>query len=254
MAEPISMRDLLEAGCHFGHQTRRWNPKMKRFIYGSRNGIHILDLGQTLPRLQQATAFIQETTAAGHEVLFVGTKKQAREIVEDEARRVSMPFVINRWLGGTMTNFQTIRRRIDYMLQIERQDLSGELDVLTKREALKRRQEGVRLRKYLDGLRDLNRLPGALFIIDVPREKIAVAEAKRLKIPIVAFCDTNADPDGIDYPIPSNDDAIRAIRLITGAVADAAEAGKMEGEAGAADDAEGAATTDERDQAAAATQ
>ncbi len=245
MADPTSMRDLLEAGCHFGHQTRRWNPKMKRFIYGSRNGIHILDLGQTLPRLQQATAFIADTTGAGNEVLFVGTKKQAQDIVEEEARRVNMPFVINRWLGGTLTNFQTIRRRIDYMLQIEHQDASGELDVLTKREALKRRQEGVRLRKYLDGLRDLNRLPGAMFIVDVPREKIAVAEARRLKIPIVALCDSNADPDGIDYPIPSNDDALRAIRLIASAVADAAASGAMERQAEVADEATEAKAPDE---------
>ncbi len=245
MADPTSMRDLLEAGCHFGHQTRRWNPKMKRFIYGSRNGIHILDLGQTLPRLQQATAFIADTTGVGNEVLFVGTKKQAQDIVEEEARRVNMPFVINRWLGGTLTNFQTIRRRIDYMLQIEHQDASGELDVLTKREALKRRQEGVRLRKYLDGLRDLNRLPGAMFIVDVPREKIAVAEARRLKIPIVALCDSNADPDGIDYPIPSNDDALRAIRLIASAVADAAASGAMERQAEVADEATEAKAPDE---------
>jgi small subunit ribosomal protein S2 len=218
---------------------------MKRFIYGSRNGIHILDLGQTLPRLQQALAFISETTAAGNEVLFVGTKKQAQDIVEEEARRVNMPFVINRWLGGTLTNFQTIRRRIDYMLQIEHQDASGELELLTKREALKRRQKGDRLRKYLDGLRDLNRLPGAMFIVDVPREKIAVAEARRLKIPIVALCDSNADPDGIDYPIPSNDDALRAIRLIAAAVADAAVSGSMERQAEAADQASEAAAAEE---------
>ena len=178
-------------------------------------------------------------------MLFVGTKKQAQDIVEEEARRVNMPFVINRWLGGTLTNFQTIRRRIDYMLQIEHQDASGELDVLTKREALKRRQEGVRLRKYLDGLRDLNRLPGAMFIVDVPREKIAVAEARRLKIPIVALCDSNADPDGIDYPIPSNDDALRAIRLIASAVADAAASGAMERQAEVADEATEAKAPDE---------
>ena len=235
MPEPITMRALLEAGCHFGHQTRRWNPKMKRFIFTARNGIHILDLGQTLPRLQEAMDFVRETVAEGNDVLFVGTKKQAQEIIEEQARRASMPFVISRWLGGTLTNHQTIRRRVDYMLQLERQDLSGELDVLTKREALKLRQQSQRLRNYLDGLRDLNRLPGALFIVDVPREKIAVAEAIRLNIPIIAVCDSNANPDQIAYPIPSNDDAIRAIRLITTAIADAAGAGALERESGEVD-------------------
>jgi small subunit ribosomal protein S2 len=241
MADPISMHDLLEAGCHFGHQTRRWNPKMKRFIYTARNGIHIIDLGQTLPRLQRAADFIRDTVGDGNDVLFVGTKKQAQEIIETEARRCAMPFVVNRWLGGTLTNFATIRRRVDYMIRLERQDATGELDVLPKREALKLRQETDRLRNYLDGLRDLNRPPGALFIVDVPREHIAVAEAKRLKIPIVALCDTNADPDGITYPIPSNDDAIRAITLLTQAIADAAAAGAISRESQEADVATAAA-------------
>lgn len=249
MVTPVSMKELLEAGVHFGHQTRRWNPKMKPFIFGARNGIHILDLGQTLPRLNAATDFVRETVAEGNDVLFVGTKKQARNIVEDHAKAANMPYVINRWLGGTLTNFQTIRRRVDYMLQLEQQDLSGELEVLTKREGLKRRQEAIRLRKYLDGLRDLNRLPGAVFVIDVPREKIAVAECKRLGIPLIAVCDTNCDPGGIDYPIPSNDDAIRAITLITSAVAEAATSGALEQETSAADEAMAVAAARDGDEA-----
>ena len=249
MAEEITMRGLLEAGCHFGHQTRRWNPQMKPFIFGARNGIHILDLGQTLPRLNAATDFVRETVAEGNDVLFVGTKKQARNIVEDHAKAANMPYVINRWLGGTLTNFPTIRSRVDYMLQLERQDLSGELEVLTKREGLKRRQEAIRLRKYLDGLRDLNRLPGAVFVIDVPREKIAVAECKRLGLPLVAVCDSNCDPNGIDYPIPSNDDAIRAITLITSAVAEAATSGALEKETSAADEAMASAAAGDGEEA-----
>ena len=225
MAEAITMKELLEAGVHFGHQTRRWNPKMAPFIFAPRNGIHILDLGQTVGRLEQAAAFARETVAAGGEILFVGTKKQAQDVVQSEAQRAGMPFVINRWLGGTLTNWQTISARIEHMLRLERQEEAGEWDLLPKKEALRNRDRLTRLHRHVGGLRDMNRLPTAIFIVDVPKEAIAVKEALRLKIPIVALCDTNCDPTGIEYPIPSNDDAIRAIRLITARIADSATEG-----------------------------
>ena len=227
MTTSISMRDLLEAGVHFGHQTGRWNPKMAPFIYGARNGVHILDLAQTVTRLNDATEFASELSASGQQVLFVGTKRQAQDVIRNEADRANMPYVVTRWLGGTLTNFQTIRKRVDYMIELERREEAGQLDLLPKKEALKLRDKLTRLHRYLRGLRDMTSLPGALFIVDVPREHIAIAEARRLNIPIIAVCDTNSDPNLVDYPIPSNDDAIRAVRLLTAQIADAAQAGGM---------------------------
>ena len=227
MTTPISMRDLLEAGVHFGHQTGRWNPKMAPYIYGARNGVHILDLAQTVTRLEEATEYVSELASAGQQVLFVGTKRQAQDVIRNEADRANMPYVVTRWLGGTLTNFPTIRKRVDYMIELERREEAGQLDLLPKKEALKLRDNLTRLHRYLRGLRDMTGLPGALFIVDVPREHIAVAEARRLNIPIIGVCDTNSDPNLIDYPIPSNDDAIRAVRLLTSQIADAAQAGGM---------------------------
>ena len=221
MAESVGMKDLLEAGVHFGHQTRRWNPKMKPFIFAARNGIHILDLAQTVDRLEAAVAFVGETATTGGNILFVGTKKQAQEIIQHEAERCQMPYVINRWLGGTLTNWQTISQRIRHMTRLESQEASGVWEVLPKNEALSYRDELRRLHRYVGGLREMSRPPAAVYIVDVPRESNAVKEANRLGIPIIAVCDTNADPDGITFPIPSNDDAIRAIRLITTHIADA---------------------------------
>ena len=222
MPTDVSMRDLLEAGCHFGHQTGRWNPKMAPFIWGERNGVHILDLAQTVQRLNRAVDFVRETVAEGRDVLFVGTKRQAQDVIRTEAERCGSPFVVNRWLGGTLTNFQTIHARVEYMLDLEAREASGALDLLPKKEALKLRDQLGRLHRHVGGIRNMDRLPGAIFIVDVPREHIAVAEGKRLAIPIIALCDTNCDPNGIDFPIPSNDDAIRAVRLITQEVANVA--------------------------------
>ena len=227
MTTTISMRDLLEAGVHFGHQTGRWNPKMAPYIYGARNGVHILDLAQTVARLDEATEFVRELSASGQQVLFVGTKRQAQDVIRNEADRANMPYVVTRWLGGTLTNFQTIRQRVDYMIELERREEAGQLDLLPKKEALKLRDNLTRLHRYLRGLRDMTSLPGALFVVDVPREHIAVAEARRLNIPIIGVCDTNCDPNQVDFPIPSNDDAIRAVRLLTSQIADAAQSGGM---------------------------
>ena len=227
MTTSISMRDLLEAGVHFGHQTGRWNPKMAPFIYGARNGVHILDLAQTVTRLDDATEFVRELSGSGQQILFVGTKRQAQDVIRNEADRANMPYVVTRWLGGTLTNFQTIRQRVDYMIELERREEAGQLDLLPKKEALKLRDKLTRLHRYLRGLRDMTSLPGALFVVDVPREHIAVAEARRLNIPIIAVCDTNSDPNLVDFPIPSNDDAIRAVRLLTAQIADAAQEGGM---------------------------
>ena len=202
MTTQLSMRDLLEAGVHFGHQTGRWNPKMAPFIYGARNGVHILDLAQTVGRLNDATDFVRDTVADGQRVLFVGTKRQAQDVIRNEADRAGMPHVVTRWLGGTLTNFATIRSRVDYMIELERREEIGQLDLLPKKEALRLRDKLTRLHRYLIGLRDMTVLPGAVFIVDVPREHIAVAEAKRLHIPIVAVCDTNCDPPRHRLPDP----------------------------------------------------
>jgi small subunit ribosomal protein S2 len=219
---PISMRQLLEAGVHFGHQTRRWNPKMKPYIFAERNGIHIIDLAQTVSRLETALDFVTETVASGDYVLFVGTKKQAQEPVAEEARRAEMPYVNHRWLGGMLTNFVTIRKRIGLLDQLEARQSSGDLDRLSKKEASGVLDEMARLQLKLGGVRRMRRLPGAVFVVDPQRERIAVTEARRLEIPVIATGDTNVDPDQIDYIIPANDDAIRAIRLLCRLVADAA--------------------------------
>ena len=214
------MKSLLEAGVHFGHQTRRWNPKMKRFIFSERNGIHIIDLEQTVGCLEAAVQFTSDLIASGGTLLFVGTKRQAQDTIESEARRCGMPFVNTRWLGGTLTNFHTIQGRIDYLVRLEDSKARGELDHLTKKESLRTEDEITRLNRYLGGIKEMTNLPTAVFIIDTTKEDIAIAESLRCDIPIVALVDTNCNPDVIDYPIPSNDDAIRAIKLITARIAD----------------------------------
>jgi small subunit ribosomal protein S2 len=218
---PISMRQLLEAGVHFGHQTKRWNPKMRQFIFGARNGIHIIDLQHTVKLFTRAFNFIIQTVANGDPVLFVGTKKQAQEVIEEEARRAGMFYVTNRWLGGTLTNFKTVKGSIERLRAIEKMGEDGTFDRLNKKEVLHLQRERAKLEKTIGGIKNMGSLPGALFVVDAKKEHIAVDEARKLEIPIVAIADTNADPDLIDYPIPGNDDAIRAIKLFTGKVADA---------------------------------
>ncbi len=217
----VTMKQLLETGVHFGHRTQRWHPKMAPYIFTERNNVHIIDLQQTVKALEQAYAFIRQTVAQGEKVLFVGTKRQAQETVRREATRCGMPYVSQRWLGGTLTNWQTISARIDYLKDLEARRDAGEFDLLTKKEALMRSRKIDKLNRRLGGLKDMRDLPGVVFIIDIRAEDTAVAEADRLGIPVVAMVDTNCDPDMIDYVIPSNDDAIRAIRLITGKMADA---------------------------------
>ncbi|MCB0195966.1 MAG: 30S ribosomal protein S2 [Anaerolineae bacterium] len=217
----VSMKSLLEAGVHFGHRTRRWNPKMKPYIFTERNGIHIIDLQQTIKRLDDAYELVKNTVSSGGVVLFVGTKKQAQESLSQEAARCGMPYVNQRWLGGTLTNWRTIRQRIDYMLEIERQQARGEFARLTKKEALMREREIARLNHRLGGLKEMRRLPNLLFVVDVRRDAIAVKEANILGIPIIAMVDTNCDPDPIDHIIPSNDDAIRALKLMNSTMASA---------------------------------
>ncbi|CAN5272915.1 30S ribosomal protein S2 [soil metagenome] len=218
----VSMRQLLEAGVHFGHQTRRWNPKMSPFIFAERNGIHIIDLAQTVRRLDSAIDFARETVAHGDSILFVGTKKQAQEPVSEEATRADMPYVNQRWLGGMLTNFVTIKKRIGLMEQLEARQANGEFERLSKKESSRLSDELARLQRMLGGIRRMRRLPGALFIIDPQRERIAITEARKLEIPIIGTGDTNVDPDQLDYIIPANDDAIRAIRLLCSTIADAA--------------------------------
>jgi small subunit ribosomal protein S2 len=224
----VSMRQLLEAGVHFGHQTRRWNPKMRPFIFAERNGIHIIDLAQTVRRLDDALEFVTDSVAHGESILFVGTKKQSQEPVAEEATRAGMPYVNQRWLGGMLTNFVTIKKRLALMEQLEARQANGDFDRLTKKEASRLTDEMERLQRMLGGIRRMKRLPGALFIVDPHREKIAVTEAKKLEIPVVGTGDTNVDPDDLDYIIPANDDAIRAIRLLCSLVADAAIAGAQQ--------------------------
>jgi small subunit ribosomal protein S2 len=216
----VSMKALLEAGVHFGHQTRRWNPKMRSFIFSERNGIHIIDLQQTVGLLEEACDFVRELAAEGEAILFVGTKKQAQETVETEAKRCFMPYVSSRWLGGTLTNFATIQARIDHLVRLEDARERGEFERILKKDALKVEKEIARLNRHLVGIKEMTKLPGALYVVDPSKESIAVSEAIRMGIPILAMVDTNCDPDEIDYPIPSNDDAIRAIKLVTGRVAD----------------------------------
>lgn len=221
----VSMRQLLEAGMHFGHQTRRWNPKMRPYIFTERNGIHILDLRQTLTIIEEAYELVKNITADGGEVLFVGTKKQAQGAIEEAATDSGMPYVNNRWLGGMLTNFETIHKRILYMLELERMDESAEMEALPKKERLKLRRELEKLHNVLGGVRDMKRVPDALFVIDVIEEHIAVAEGHRLGIPMIAIVDTNCDPDAIDLVIPGNDDAIRTAYLVSGVIAEAAKQG-----------------------------
>jgi small subunit ribosomal protein S2 len=234
----ISMKALLETGVHFGHRTRKWNPRMKPYIFTERNGIHIIDLQQTLNALETAYALIRETVAAGGTLLFVGTKRQAQETIQAEAERCGMPYVNARWLGGTLTNWRTIRGRIDELAELERRRDSGELERLTKKEALMIGREIERLQDRLGGIREMRALPKLLFVVDVRREEAAVHEANVLRIPVIALVDTNCDPGGIDYVIPSNDDAIRAIKLLAGKIADAVLEGKALRKDEAAEEAE----------------
>jgi len=217
----ISMRQMIEAGAHFGHQTRRWNPKMKRFIFGERNGIYIIDLDQTLSRVETAYNFVREMAADGGTILFVGTKKQAQDPVREAADRCNMPYVNERWLGGMLTNFGTISKRVGKMLELERQKEIGEFEVMIKKEALLLDRELTKLQRNLGGLRSMTKAPDAIFVLDTKKEHIAVTEANKLGIPVVAVVDTNVDPDSIQYPIPGNDDAIRANSLFANVIAEA---------------------------------
>ncbi len=217
----ISMKQLLEAGVHFGHQTRRWNPKMKEYIFTERNGIYIIDLQKTVKKIEEAYHFVRSVAESNQSVLFVGTKKQAQESIEQEAKRCDMYYVNQRWLGGMLTNFKTIQGRIARLRQIEKMEADGDFDLLPKKEVIQLRAEQEKLEKNLGGIKEMKKLPSALFVVDPRKEHIAVAEARTLKIPIVAIIDTNCDPDEVDYPIPGNDDAIRAVKLITAKIADA---------------------------------
>ena len=217
----ITMKSLLEAGVHFGHQKRRWNPKMRRYIFTHRNGIHIIDLQKTLRMLEEAASFIGDVAAEGKKILMVGTKKQAQDTIVTESQRANAYYITTRWLGGTLTNFKTIQSRIDHLVDLETRQAKGEFGAYTKKEALKNEASIVRLNRYLGGIKEMTEMPGALFVIDIGKEAIAVAEAKRVGIPIVALVDSDCDPDLIDYPIPGNDDAIRSIRLVTGSMANA---------------------------------
>ena len=229
----VSMKQLLEAGVHFGHQTRRWNPKMAKYIFTERNGIYIIDLQKTVRKLEESYNFIRDISVEGKSVLFVGTKKQAQSSVKEEAERAGAYFVNARWLGGMLTNFRTMRGRVERLYQLKRMAEDGTFDLLPKKEATKLSLEIEKLEKYLGGIAEMKTLPGALFIVDPRKERIAVSEAKKLGIPIVAIVDTNCDPDEVDFVIPGNDDAIRAVKLIAGAIADAIIEGR-EGQMGAA--------------------
>ena len=217
----ITMKELLEAGVHFGHRTHRWNPKMKRYIYGGRNGIYIIDLHQTLKLFEDARNFIQDIVSQGEVVLFVGTKKQAQEAVENSAKQCGMYYVNQRWLGGMLTNYKTIQTRIARLRELEKMDAEGTLEKLTKKEAAKLREQRDKLERVLGGIKDMPKLPAAIYIVDLKKERIALLEARKLEIPVVAIVDTNCDPDEVDYVVPGNDDAIRAIKLISGRIAEA---------------------------------
>ena len=226
MANVVSMKQLLEAGVHFGHQTRRWNPKMAEYIFTERNGIYIIDLQKTVKKLDEAYKFVHDVAADGGEIIFVGTKKQAQESIKEEAERCGMPYVNARWLGGMLTNFKTMRGRVDRLNQLKKMQEDGTFDMLPKKEVMKHLGEIAKLEKYLGGVKEMKKLPGALFIVDTRKERNAIAEAHRLGIPVVAIADTNCDPDEIDYLIPGNDDAIRAVKLIAGAMANAVIEGR----------------------------
>ncbi|HET6872489.1 MAG TPA: 30S ribosomal protein S2 [Sporolactobacillaceae bacterium] len=232
----ISMKQLLESGVHFGHQTRRWNPKMKPYIFTERNGIYIIDLQKTVKKVEEAYNYVRNLVQDGGKILFVGTKKQAQEAIESEAIRSGMYFVNQRWLGGTLTNFQTIRQRIARLKEIERMEENGTFDVLPKKEVIGLKKEQERLEKFLGGIKEMESLPDALFIVDPRKERIAIAEAHKLNIPVISIVDTNCDPDEIDVLIPGNDDAIRAVKLLTAKIADAIiEANQGESEGAAVD-------------------
>jgi small subunit ribosomal protein S2 len=252
----ISMKELLEAGVHFGHQTRRWNPKMKPYIFGARNGIHIIDLQKTVRLFKVAYEFVVKTVSEGYSILFIGTKKQAHESIIEESERCGMFYVVNRWLGGTLTNFQTIKKSIARLKELEAMKRDGTIERYTKKEILKMEKEIIKLEKNLGGIKNMDDLPGAIFVVDPKREHIAVKEGRRLGIPVIAIADTNCDPDEIDFIIPGNDDAIRAIRLVCSKIADACIEGhnlaeeRLRAEADAAKDQEAPETL----QAAAASQ
>jgi small subunit ribosomal protein S2 len=224
---PLPLRSMLDAGVHFGHQTKRWNPKMRPFIYGARNGIHIIDLDQSVRLFKRAYDFVVDAVGRGGSILFVGTKRQAQDIVQEEARRSGMYFVTNRWLGGTLTNFRTIKQGLDRLRTLERMKEDGTHEQLLKKEVVRLEKERDRLEKYLGGLKGMSAHPAAIFVIDPHQELIAVSEARKLKVPVIAITDTNCDPDLIDFVIPGNDDAIRSIRLVTGRIADAAVEGSQ---------------------------
>jgi small subunit ribosomal protein S2 len=224
----IGVKELLEAGVHFGHQTKRWNPKMKPFIFDARNGIHIIDLSKTATQLQAACTFLNETVRKGQAVLFVGTKKQAQLAVKETAKECGQMFVCERWLGGTLTNYSTLKKSIARLKEIEKMEVDGSINQYVKQEQSMIRREAARFMKYLDGIRSMDKMPGAMFIVDLKREHNAVAEARKLKIPVVALVDTNCDPEQADYPIAGNDDAIRSVRVILGAVGQAITQGKAE--------------------------
>jgi small subunit ribosomal protein S2 len=232
VATTVTMKSLLEAGAHFGHQTRRWDPRMRPFIFTQRNGIHIIDLQQTVRRLEEASEWVSDTVSKGGTILFVGTKKQAQETIQNESTRCSMPYVNSRWLGGTLTNFQTIQGRIDHLVRLEDALARGEFARMSKKDVLDIEEEIERLNRHFGGIKEMTKLPSALYIVDPSMEYIAIAEANRVGIPIVAMTDTNCNPDLIDYPIPSNDDAIRAVRLVSARIADAVLEGLQRREMG----------------------
>ena len=228
----VSMRELLEAGAHFGHQTRYWNPKMNEYVFGARNNIHIINLEKTLPRLQEACVYIRGIAAKRNKILFVGTKRSAGKVVKEHATRVKMPYVDKRWLGGMLTNYKTIRQSIRRLRDLETQSTDGTFEKLTKKEALSRQRTLEKLEDSLGGIKDMGGLPDALFVVDVDHERIAITEAKKLQIPVIGIVDTNSNPDGVDYVIPGNDDAIRSIRLFVEAIADSVIEGQSESNAG----------------------
>ncbi|MBO5060524.1 MAG: 30S ribosomal protein S2 [Clostridia bacterium] len=227
MSNVIAMKQLLEAGVHFGHQTRRWNPKMAEYIFTERNGIYIIDLQKTVKKIEEAYYFIRDIAASGEDILFVGTKKQAQDSIKEEAERVGMYYVNARWLGGMMTNFKTIQKRIDRLAQINKMEEEGTFDLLPKKEVIKLKAQRDKLEKYLGGIKEMKKLPGALFVVDPRKEHIAITEAKKLGIPVVAIVDTNCDPDDVDYVIPGNDDAIRAVKLIASTITNAIIEGRQ---------------------------
>ena len=227
MSNVIAMKQLLEAGVHFGHQTRRWNPKMAEYIFTERNGIYIIDLQKTVKKIEEDYYFIRDIAASGEDILFVGTKKQAQDSIKEEAERVGMYYVNARWLGGMMTNFKTIQKRIDRLAQINKMEEEGTFDLLPKKEVIKLKAQRDKLEKYLGGIKEMKKLPGALFVVDPKKEHIAITEAKRLGIPVVAIVDTNCDPDDVDYVIPGNDDAIRAVKLIASTISNAIIEGRQ---------------------------